>query len=179
MILRVCGTPRKLQCPEATGALAVKLRKKMQGGDSDLSHQGVPGEQEAAWGELEEKEGEDDLAQSFQNPNIYRAERGREEPLQQTDRCEQKGRGATGEGGLPGGRGHSRRRSSPSAKCCRAAWWEGGCCGICHQKGWVRQGEQIPVGQTSGCCGWGADTRWDPGEVALWGSLALLDQRPW
>lgn len=84
MILRVCGTPRKLQCPGATGALAVKLRKKMQGRDSDLSHQGVLGEQEAAWGELEEKEGEDNLPQSFQNPNIYRAEKGREEPLQQT-----------------------------------------------------------------------------------------------
>lgn len=52
----------------------------MQGGDSDLDCQGVLGEHEAAWGELEEEEGED-LPQSFQNPNIYRAERGREEPL--------------------------------------------------------------------------------------------------
>lgn len=54
MILRACGTPRKLQSPEATGALAIKLRREMQGGDSDLSLQGVLGEREAAWGELEE-----------------------------------------------------------------------------------------------------------------------------
>lgn len=80
--MRACGTPRKLQCPEATGALAIKLRKEMQGGDSDLSLQGVLGECEAAWGELEEEEEGEDLPQSFQNPNIYRAERGREEPLQ-------------------------------------------------------------------------------------------------
>lgn len=78
MILRACGTPRKLQCPEATGALAVKLTKVLQGEDSDLNHQGVLGEHEAAWGELEEEEeeGGEDLPQSFQNPSIYKRKEG-------------------------------------------------------------------------------------------------------
>lgn len=41
------------------------------------------------------------LQQSTQIPNIYRAERGREEPLKEVKKGEQKGKGVMEEGGIP------------------------------------------------------------------------------
>lgn len=88
--------------PKATVSLDAKLQKEMQGGDSDWNPwpSGCPERTCGCLARAAEGEGAG-LQHSTQNPNIYRAERGREEPLKEERKGEQKGRGVTEERGVP------------------------------------------------------------------------------
>lgn len=118
--------------------VSVKLGTETRGGDSDLSHRDVLGAHRLPGEKLEEGEGED----------LHRASGTPAFTGQEADKCEQRGGGATGEGGVLEAEGISGEAVCPSVRPPGAAGQPGD--------------REDAAGLGTSTCEGGTDMRWDP-----------------